>query len=109
MYLNLPCRRCFEREIDQAYLKPIVNMTAELVEKPDGGLTIKQYMPTNWLLTIEMEKGDSRTECAKRRAALDVWMRMIGATMNFKDAGDEELYLTVTSVRYSVTGPIRLN
>lgn len=41
---------------------------------------------------------------AKKRAALDVCVTIIGAVIVLDNAGDEESYLPVTGVRYLLTG-----
>lgn len=51
-----------------------------------------------------MEMGDSQVKFAMRRAALYVWVDMIGSTLDLDTAGDEELYLPLAGGRYPLTG-----
>lgn len=51
-----------------------------------------------------MERGDSRNMFARRRAALDVWVKVIGVMRALKSAGDKELYVPVSGGRYVFTG-----
>lgn len=76
----------------------------KLVYKTDRDCLIAWYISTDRLLTRYEEKGGSRHELAWRRAALDVWIGMIGATMNLDTAGDGKLHLRVTASEYHLTG-----
>lgn len=51
-----------------------------------------------------MEQGNSRLRFARRRAAVNVWVTLLGSTMHFKNAGDEEIYLHVDGSRRLLTG-----
>lgn len=51
-----------------------------------------------------MKKGDGRIEFARRLAAPDVWVGLIGAKMALSGAEDEGIYLAVTGGRFLPAG-----
>lgn len=51
-----------------------------------------------------MEMGDSQLKFSRKRAVLDVWLRIIGATMDLKNAESKELCLAVADSRHLLTG-----
>lgn len=62
------------------------------VRNPNNNLQIESYTSANQLLTKYMEKGSSQLAFARKRAGLNSWVRLLGAIMELKAAGDEEPY-----------------
>lgn len=51
-----------------------------------------------------MEKSEWSLKFARRKAALDMWLHMIDATIYLDTAKDLQLYCTVTDCRYHLSG-----
>lgn len=51
-----------------------------------------------------MEKADGRVKFARRRAALEVWLKMSGATMDLHSVGEGAHFLSLAGAQYFLTG-----
>lgn len=60
-----------KKELARSLWNIIFNAAVERIDKPDRGLRIAHYMSANRLLTLQMEKGETRAKFAKGRAE---WM-----------------------------------
>lgn len=61
-------------------------------------------MSSNQLLTVYMEKNDSRLKLARRQAALGVWAQIIRAMVDLNPVENEELCIAITGGKYVLTG-----
>lgn len=51
-----------------------------------------------------MEKGEGRVKFARGRAALNKWIKMVGAMIELDSAAEKSLYLPVTGGRQLLKG-----
>lgn len=93
-----------EGRICQSFLEKFYNAAVKSIGKPGREEMVASCMSTNWLLAIGMEKDYSRLKSARRRTALNIWVEMICATIEFDMAANEELHLTLTSGRNLLSG-----
>lgn len=74
------------------------------MDEQDKDRGIAYQTSTSRFLTSCMESGGSRVNFAKKRAALNVRVEIIGTELALHNARNEELYLPVTGARYLLTG-----
>lgn len=77
-------------------MEPIFNSVVASIDKPDRHKKIACYTSTNQILTSYIEKGEIQVKSARRKAAFDVWLRILCAILSLNNAGDEELHVLVT-------------
>lgn len=94
----------FETWIEGAICRKFLESHVYAVSRPSINRT-----RIKWLLKLYMEKAEGPVKVASRWTALDVLVRIIGATLAICDSGNEEHYLPVTSGRELLTGRDRLN
>lgn len=78
-----------KKEMVRRLWNPIFHAAVELMDKPDEDLVVAWYTQIVRLLASQMESGDSRLRFSRRRAALNVWLGMIGATLNLNTARNQ--------------------
>lgn len=103
MLFTLAGEDALEEELARCLKNHTCSVNVQPTDKPNGDQVIVRYMSTNRLLRSYMEKGESRDNFAKGRAALLVWLGMIGDRISFYIAEKEEIYLSVTADRNLLT------
>lgn len=81
----------------------MLNTAAEYIDKPDKERCPTHHTSGNRLVPSYIEKGDCRVRFAINRSTLDVIVGIIGAIVVLDIAGNEDLYIPVTSSRHFLT------
>lgn len=81
----------------------VVSASVELVGESDKNQEVARYMLPIQLRVSYARKGDNLLKFEKSRTVLDVWVRMINATVGLEITGDEERYLLEVGDRYVLT------
>lgn len=73
------------------------NAAGELVHMSYRNRGVSRYKPTYPLLTSYIEKADRQVKFARRWAALEVWVKILGATTDLDAIENEKFYVAVSS------------
>lgn len=84
--------------------RPVTNTAAVSIAKPDRDFETARYLFTDRLLASHMEVDDSHIAFARRRAALEVWVKMIDTMLVSDCSGLEKLCVPVTNGQFPLKG-----